>query len=250
MIRQAEFARALLDSAQPVPKGLSDPEGRAAGSRFAVYRNNVAVGLTRALETAFPVLRALVGDEFFAAMAGVYLRAHPPGSPLMMFYGAEMPGFLAGFAPVRHLPYLPDIARLELALRESYHAADARPADPEILTGLPPARLMQARLRLAPSVRLIRSSHPVASIWRAHSQPDAPRPSPGAEDALITRPGFDPEVQALPGGGGAFVLALSDGKALADAVAAAEDEDENRDFDLTRSLGALISGRAIVAIET
>ena len=81
------FARALLDPEAEVPWGLTDPEGRPAPKRFSVYRNNVASSLTRALEAAFPTVRKLVGDEFFAAMAGVFLRAHPPQSRMLMLYG-------------------------------------------------------------------------------------------------------------------------------------------------------------------
>ena len=68
------------------------------------------IGLTEALEAAFPVVRKLVGDEFFRAMAGVYLRTHPPKTPLMMFYGEAMPQFLSRFGPTKKFGYLPDIA--------------------------------------------------------------------------------------------------------------------------------------------
>ena len=67
------------------------------------------------------------------------------------------------------------------------------------------------------------------------------------EAALITRPGFDPVVSALPPGGGAFVAGLLSGQPLATALAMAEAE--TPDFDLTETLGLLISGQAIIAIE-
>lgn len=244
---QTEFTEALLDPGRATPAGLTDPEGRPAGKRFAVYRNNVAVSLTEALELAFPVVRKLVGEEFFAAMAGVFLRAHPPATPLLMFYGDGMAEFLAGFAPVQHLAYLPDIARLELALRESYHAADAAALSPQALVSIPPDRLMQTRLRLAPALRLVRSAHPVVGIWEANTRDGAPKPQMRAEDALITRPGFDPEVTLLPPGAGAFVAALVAGRPLADAVEAGEAE--YQEFDLTGALGLLIQGQAIVGTE-
>jgi hypothetical protein len=67
---EAVFRAALFDPAAPVPAGLTGPDGRPAGARFDVYRNNVVAGLTAALETGFPTVRALVGEVFFAAMAG------------------------------------------------------------------------------------------------------------------------------------------------------------------------------------
>ena len=108
---QAEFRAALLDPARLAPPGLTAPDGRPAGRRFDVYRNNVTVSLTEALRQAFPALRKLVGEDFFAAMAREHLRAHPPASPVLMFYGGAMPAFLETFPPVAHLPYLAAEAR-------------------------------------------------------------------------------------------------------------------------------------------
>lgn len=244
---QLDFTHALLDPTRAIPEGLTDPGGRAAGKRFAVYRNNVAVSLTEALETAFPVIRQLLGDEFFKALAGVFLRQHPPNSPLMMFYGDEMPGFLQGFEPVQHLGYLPDMARLELALRHSYHAADRPPARAEALA-IDPEVLMRATMMLAPAVQLLRSDWPVHAIWAVHQASDAPKPQMRAEDVLITRPEFDPVVSLLPPGGGTFISALLAGETF--GLACERAEADHKDFDLSAVLGLLLSGGAISAIKT
>lgn len=244
-MKQAQFTRALLDPDRAVPAGLTDPQGRAAGKRFDVYRNNVVASLTEGLETAFPVIRALLGEEFFRGMAGVYLRQYPPASPLMMFFGEAMPAFLEEFEPVQELGYLPDIARLELALRHSYHAADAAPIDPARLQAIAPDRLMQARLRLAPSLRVVGSDWPIVTIWQMHQPEGGPSPEMRAEDALLTRPEYDPRVSPLPPGGSAFVAALQRGETLAAALGAAEAEFHN--FDLSAVLGLLLKGGAIVA---
>jgi hypothetical protein len=211
---QGAFVTALLDPAAAVPAGLIGPQGEPAGRRFDVYRNNVAGGLTRALEAGFPAVRKLVGDVFFAAMAGVFLRAHPPRDRVLMLYGAEFPEFLGAFQPVAHLGYLPDVARLEQAMRDSYHAADHRAAD---LSGMSPEALLTRRLRLAPSARLLRSRWPVRSIWMANLR-GGPAPVAGAEDVLVLRAGFDPEPHLLPPGGADLVTALGKGLPLADAM--------------------------------
>ncbi len=245
-VGQTPFTEAILDPERAVPDGLIDPAGRPAGKRFAVYRNNVVVSLTEALGTAFPVIKKLLGDQFFNAMAGVYLRQFPPSSPLMMFYGQDMPAFLETFEPVQHLGYLPDVARLELAMRHAYHAADKSAIAPETFQSLPPDRLMAATLGFAPAVHLIRSRWPVAGIWQFNMIDDAPKPPQNGENALITRPDFDPILTALPAGGGVYVSALmagrSFGQALDDANAA------TAAFDLSTTLGILISGAAITEI--
>jgi len=215
MTGQDTFATALVDPALPAPEGLLNPFGGPVGKRFDIYRNNVAVSLTEALETGFPTVRKLVGAAFFRAMAGVYLRANPPEDPRLARYGTTFPGFLTRFDPVRHLPYLPDIARLDLGLRQSYHAADAMPFDTR---GLDPAAVMAVRPRLSPATLVLPSRFPVFGIWRANAQADAPRPGTAPEDVLIARKGFDPAPHLLPQGGLTLARALKGRLTLAEAM--------------------------------
>ncbi|NJS38289.1 MAG: DUF2063 domain-containing protein [Rhodobacteraceae bacterium] len=184
-MNQAAFAAALLNPDAAIPGGIVDAMGRPAPKRFSVYRNNVASSLTRALEAAFPNVRQLVGEAFFGAMAVVFLRAHPPRSRMMMLYGDDFPGFLEGFPPVAGLPYLADVARLDQAMRASYHAADAVPLAEAAFESLLGDDIAGLRLQLAPAVRLVQSRWPVVSIWTAHAE-GGPPPTPGAEDALIS----------------------------------------------------------------
>lgn len=241
---QSEFRAALLDPDRPAPEGITDPAGGPAGRRFDVYRNNVTVSLTEALRQAFPVVRKLVGEEFFTAMAREHARAHPPASPLMMFYGAAMPAFLESFPPVANLGYLPDIARLELALRHAYHAADAAPVAPERLQELPPDAFVAARLRLAPAVRIVRSRWPIHAIWTANARDGTAPRQVAAEDVLVVRPDFDPEPRLLPPGAAPFIAAITDGRTVGEALDAAGE------FDLAATLGLLLGGSAIVGIST
>ncbi|WP_372833199.1 HvfC/BufC N-terminal domain-containing protein, partial [Puniceibacterium confluentis] len=127
MTSQSAFHAALLDAATAVPAGLTDGNGHSAGRRYAVYRNNVAVSLRDALETGYPAIARLLGRENFRHVAGLHLRASPPETPCMMLYGADFPDFLASLAPLAHLPYLADVARIEWGLRCAYHAADSTP---------------------------------------------------------------------------------------------------------------------------
>ena len=246
IVDQGTFRRALLDAGAPRPDGLTDGTGQPAGRRFDVYRNNVAVSLTEALETAFPVVAKLVGAANFKLLAGAFLRQHPPSSPLMMFYGAEMPAFLETFGPTQNIGYLPDIARLELALRESYHAADAQSVEPAAIGALPPEDLMAASVSLAPSLRLIRSDWPVHAIWWFNTEDGAPKPAMAAEDVAVIRSEFDPVPVLLPPGGGVFVAALLAGETFGSAYEAAAKADP--DFDLTPILALLLTNGAITTI--
>lgn len=241
-MKQSAFAQALLDPDAAVPEGVVGPDGRPDAKRFAVYRNNVASSLTRALEAAFPVVQKLVGTEFFGAMAQIYLRAHPPLDRRLMLYGQSFPAFLEGFPPVAQLGYLPDVARLEQAMRESYHAADSMPIAPDALAQLGEAQLLQARLHLAPSVRILASAWPVHAIWLANTQ-GGPAPVMQAQELVILRPAFDPTPHLLGKGGAAFLAALIAGRPLIQALAATDNG-----FDLAAVLGLLLQNQALVGV--
>ncbi|SMX37608.1 HvfC/BufC N-terminal domain-containing protein [Octadecabacter ascidiaceicola] len=240
---QTDFRTALLDPSSPAPNGVQNPDGVPATKRFDVYRNNVAVSLTDALETAFPVVNKLVGTDFFRAMAGVYLRAHPPTSPVMMFYGDEMPDFLAGFGPAQSVPYLPDVARLELAMRHSYHAEDASPIEPDALAKIAPDTLPNVTFTFAPTVHLIPSNYPLHSIWWANTH--GGDIAKAAQPTLITRPEFDPSVDPLTPEQTAVLAALIDGTPLGAAL-----QIGGAGFDLGPLLGLLLSRNALISINT
>lgn len=243
-VTQSQFRAGLFNPDLPAPEGLTNPDGAQASKRFDVYRNNMAVGLADALENAFPVVQKLVGDEFFRAMAGVYLRAQPPRSPLMMFYGEKMPMFLERFEPAQSLPYLPDIARLELAMRHAYHAADAAPISGDDLAAIPADDLMATRFTLAPAVQILRSNHPVHGIYRVNTTPDAPRPVQGAECVLITRPAYDPVPHLITAQTADFLEALGKGQPLGVAMSLA-----GTGLDLGAILGLLLSQNAITELK-
>lgn len=235
------FAPALLNPDAALPPGLTAPGGRVAGARFNVYRNNVVVSLKEALVTGFPVLVKLVGEDFFGAMAGVFLRAHPPRSPVLVTYGDELPGFLEHFEPVAHLPYLADVARLELALRRAYHAGDATPIRPEALAT---PGLESAQLRFAPAITLLVSPYPIHTIWQANTDPNAPPARGGAEAVLVTRPDWDPRPVRISAPDARFLAALLAGEPLGTAIEAGGDA-----LDLAAALTLLLETKSITAVE-
>lgn len=245
---QAAFARALLDPAHAVPPGLVGPDGQPSTTRFNVYRNNVVAGLIGTLADAYPAVARIVGDEFFAAMARIYLSTHPPASPVMLDYGEGFARFLDTFEPaVRPLPYLPDVARLERAWLEAYHAAEARALSAGALAALGAGNLTALRLRLHPSLRVVRSAFPVLTLWQTNIPGGIPTwvdLEAGGEDVLLIRPGADVELRSLPPGGGAFVEALARGACALEAMGLATEVDGR--FDLAAPLAALVDAGAFI----
>ncbi|CAN7341855.1 DNA-binding domain-containing protein [Caballeronia sp. LjRoot34] len=245
--RQRNFAAAILDPNMPVPRGLIGPDREPSEKRFNVYRNNVVAGLVEALKAAYPAVCRIVGHDFFAAMARVYVALEPPRSPVMLDYGETFPDFIERFEPAKSVPYLRDVARLERAWVDAYHAAEAPPADPALLATIDSRSLPQIGFMLHPTVRVVRSSFPVVQIWLMNidaGEPAAIDISSGGENALVVRPIAEVEVRRLPAGAATFVIGLAAGASVADATALAFDEDG--DFDLAGALQDLFAINMIV----
>jgi hypothetical protein len=209
----AAFAVALVDPSAPAPV-------QGGARRFSVYRNNVAAGLIGALEARYPVTRRIVGDAFFRGLAGAYVARCKPRSAVLIHYGADFPAFVRAFPPARDLPYLPDVAALESAWVEAYHAAEAEATTLAALAEIPPERLDSLRVTFHPATRLLRFASPAASLWAAHQGADEPAPVAvwAPEDAMITRPEADVRVRVLPPGGYELLAALRDGATLGEAA--------------------------------
>lgn len=193
-----------------------DPTHRA----WQVYLANAHAGAARALATAFPTVRALMGEASFEAMARAYWHAHPPVRGDLSWLGDGLPDFISAAEHLVAEPYLADSARLDWALHRCEAAADADPAGLASLSALAEVPPDGLRLRLAPGARLIRSAHPIVAIWKAHQalsdgavDPFVPvreaLASRRGECAWVRREGWRAGVEAIDEPTAAFIAALS-----------------------------------------
>lgn len=250
MSMHAAFAAALLAPSAPVPEGLVTWNGSDPAARYAVYRNNVIVSLCQALADSYPVCRALVGDAFFRAMAGHFVRLAPPCSPVLVRYGGRFPAFLEQFEPVAALPYLADVARLEWLRVQAYHAPqdDALEGAAIAAAMADPSLLPRLIFHFKRDVCLLRSGYAIVSLWRAHHGAIALSDlrTDLAECALIVRDGDEVKVLELDEPAAVLASRLMDGLALGKAIDATAER--FRGLDLAPVLAQLFIHKTITAI--
>lgn len=214
-----------------------DPRGLAA------YRANAGAAAERALAAAYPTVQQLVGESSFAAIARTLWQRHPPRRGDLAQWGDALPAWLADAEDLADEPYLADVARIDWAVHRAETAPDAA-WDPAALQRLAGDDAERVRLVLAPGAALIRSPHPVATVWLAHRRDGADRfdavraafAAGDGEAAFVCRPAWRGEVALLAPAEAAFVKALLDDLPLGEALDAAPD----LDFEawLTRALAA------------
>jgi hypothetical protein len=219
--------------------------------RLQIYTNHVRITLTDALAAAFPVVRRLVGEGFFKAACVGYIRSFPPAGPCLFEYGADFPAWLRALPSTRALPYLADVAHLEWAISEAWHAPDAAPLSAERLAELAALRGPELTLALHPAVRLVASLFPIDRIWQANQEGADPTAlvdlADGGRFLLVQRRGEEVAWRRIDGGLNAFLRAIRAGFELAGAQASAA---AHGPFDLQATLVRLIEDGVLAEPET
>jgi hypothetical protein len=209
---------------------------------FAVYRNTVVKGCIDALQANFPTVERLVGTQWFRATASLFVHRSAPTDSRLFHYGADFPAFLDAFEPARELPYLANIARLDLAWTDVHAAADAPGIDIASIARLAPDVLGQMVFPLRPAVRWQWfAAQPAYTIWRCNREAvDMPAELEwSGEGALLTRPSGGVIWQPISVGGCAFLDACAASLTLDEAAQASLEAEPSLDF--MQLLGSLIT---------
>ncbi|WP_426100494.1 DUF692 family multinuclear iron-containing protein [Massilia sp. TSP1-1-2] len=244
---QEAFARALTDVDSEGELLVHLKSGNPS-ERLGLYRGNLTATWNKVLCAAFPIVRALVGDDFFTALARAYGLAHPSDNADLHHFGASFADFLALFEHVADYPYLPDMARFEWLLHRAHYAPDGAALSAAALSALSPQEFEDARFALHPACALFASSWAIAQLWQAH-QADSGAVFPQAMatpcTAAIVRPAWKTTAVALTAASHAALLALASGRTMGEALDAAFDLDDA--FDLAANLNVWLEEGMLAA---
>lgn len=219
-----------------------------AATVLAIHQRHFAHSLTHALAATFPAVERLVDARFFAYAATAFVRAHPPRSPCLADYGADLADFLARFTTCAHLAWLPDAARLEWALHRAGVAAPFRPLSRTALAHVPVNQIPTLRFTFDPSLQLIASPWPIDRIVEAQRREDAATIDAQGDPVRLQVRRVDRTARSRRLGSGdfAFRAALLHGAVLADSFDQALDADP--DFDLAPALSGLFHENLVAAL--
>jgi hypothetical protein len=232
---QSAFTEAIFSGlSEPLTTTFSAKEQRLE-QRFAIYQNNVLYSLTQALADLYPVIKQLVGEDFFNATAGVFIRKYPPTQAAMVHFGGDFPNFLSTFEHTQNMPYLADVAQLELKRHQAYHAADLSALSIENFEKVDQQKLQNFTVSLHPSFSLITSKYPIFSIWQSNHNNanegniniDEP------ESVIIVRHNYDRQVFNIDEGTHCFYTGLANNQTIGAAAVLAID---NFDCDISAAI--------------
>jgi len=233
---QVAFARAVTerDESPWLRDLIVSDRGLDAQARIAVYRNNVLSNYRKALQAAYPVVLALVGEAFFNHACDAYALQQPSRSGDLNDFGGEFGDFLGGWSPAAQLMYLPDVARLEWAVEQVFHAADADGLDLHALALVPQEELRNLRFELHPASGIVCSPYPILRIWQVNqpgfSGSQTVEFHAGGDALLVIRRDATVELERLAAGELSLLRALAADHTLAQAHAQALEADPGLDL--------------------
>jgi hypothetical protein len=222
-------------------------------ARLSVYRNTIASGLADALAAQFPTVLRIVGERWLRAAAITHAGEVRPTRASLIAYGQDFPDWLAAFPPAAAVPYLPQVARLDLLFTAADMAADAEPLAAAAVGALDADGFARHRLVLHPAAQFAWFGAGVPSLWLALQRdppPAAFEVPETAEGLLMTRPHLSVAPMRLSRGAHALLAACRDGESLADAAVAALDAEP--ELPLSHAFAELIERGAfcrLVALE-
>ena len=138
-----------------------------ADTRLGIYANSYRLRLIEALDTDYPGLHTVAGDEEFDRMARAYIDAHPSRYRSLRWFGDRLSDFLRTTAPWSGYPVFAEMAAFEWAMNDVFDAADSPLASIETMAALPPHAWAEARFTPHASVRRLDLHWNVPTVWKA-----------------------------------------------------------------------------------
>ncbi len=142
-------------------------ERLSAYDRIDIYAKAYSCRLLDCLREEFPATLAVVGPDNFAALVRDYLLHYPPSEPSINHAGRYLAEYLRNHRLVRQWPFIAELARLERAILDVFHAADAPTLSVEGLRMIPPQRWPELELRAHPAVKIVHGEWRVADVLSA-----------------------------------------------------------------------------------
>ncbi len=239
---QKNMSLLVIEGDQPSLKlqGFLKPyETQELQERLAIYQNNTYHSLIEAVKDLYPSITTTVGDEFIHRAAKEYIQQSPPHSAAMIDFAHDFPEFLSHSVEEHKIPYLGDLAKLDLCQHLSYHARDEVPVKPERFASLDIETLSTSKITPVQSAYLLASPFAIFDMWQLAQGADIEQIQADIpQNILVIRQQESVEVYCIAVGLFAFLDALTMQHTIYSALEMASERED--DFNPTDSISFLI----------
>ncbi len=172
--------------------------GSGPARRLEVYGAGFPTRIFEALSEMYPSVKRVTGDAALFSLAGRYIAQYPSKDYSLSAVGRHLPEFLRSDPLTERLPFLPDLAILDRAAMEAFHAPIQEPVSPGTLSSIDPSKFGECRIRFQAGTCLLASHWPVATIRELREAPDSEfivKVEDNPERMIVWRSGYEAAVR-------------------------------------------------------
>ncbi len=197
---QSDFQAYLLDDAKGSRfiSAVVDDNKVGAEQRLTIYHDAYRLRIIEALSTAYPQLKALLGDVLFNKIAREYITAYPSTYRNLRWYGSEMCEHL--MVTLMEHPIAAEMADFEWKLSLAFDAADVAELELKDLSSIPPEDWGALCFGFQPAIKIIRTRWNTIPIWQAleaEKRPPKPTQDSTYQSWLIWRNNFNSQFRQI-----------------------------------------------------
>jgi hypothetical protein len=171
-----------------------------AATRLRLYADAYRLRLLEALETDYPGLKAMAGDEEFDRLGRAYIDAHPSRYRSLRWFGDAVSEFLRVTPPYSGYPVFAEMAAFEWALSDAFDAEDSALAGIADMAALPAESWPGLRFVAHASLHRLDLRWNVPLLWKAidaGEEPPAPEENAHPVAWLLWRHGLVTHYRSL-----------------------------------------------------
>jgi hypothetical protein len=171
---QSDFQAYLLDSSKGAAftKKIINDKKVGVKKRLNIYADAYRLRIIEALANAYPILKALLGDDLFEKSARSYIEKYPSTYRNMRWVGDKMSEHLQ--ANFSQYAIAAEMATFEWVLGLAFDAEDAPILSLQDLAAIPPENWGDLRFKFHPAVQLVQAKYNVLLLWQALNGEKAP----------------------------------------------------------------------------
>jgi hypothetical protein len=165
---QDALARSILGAdVSPARPYASVPAGVDLDARLSAYTDGYPARILESLREVFPATAKILGESSFQALVGRYRHHVPAGWCNLGRIGERLATHLRTDPLTNELPFLPDLAQLEWAVIECFHAEQVEPFDVSQCGEWGMDDWARARIVFQPGTTIVSSEWPIRALRAA-----------------------------------------------------------------------------------
>ena len=173
---QKEFQNYVFERDQRMEREVMGTRRASAKTRLGIYSSAYRLRLLEALDTDYPALRALAGDDEFEKLGYAYIESHPSPYYNMRWYGGELAEFLKTTPPYNEHPVLSEMAAWEWAMALAFDAPNELVVTVEDMGKVPADAWPNLVFTPHASLQRLNLEWNVPAFWKAVDKKEQPEP--------------------------------------------------------------------------